>query len=315
MKQKGAFLMALVIIMLFTACSQPVGTSEHAAETASAANTQAPSAAETSEKPIVLTLTRPRIKNDEYGYVQTEYINETEFYPESKAKHRSDIFHIAKEPVSIRIEKENGISTYWIDNEPYICIGKEPTNPHTETWLDKSYQWTYDRRFFYKYANTSYGKLYRNQNTDSLEALILEVLGEWQYLLIRTDSPLASAETMSIDDFGLLIIEGVLFARAKDFEVLFYANTRGVDQETVFPTDESENVFELYGKMYGMALTFECTRIPGLRYTIHADSSDDNMKTYVDSRAENGCVTIYGPTILPIDELGEALEREYGVKQ
>lgn len=305
MKKKSIFLFGIFFIMLIAACTQPAGDSEHASGTTPTASPDA----ETIEKPFVLTLTRPKI--GAFGYVQTEYINETEFYPESKTRNRPNIFHIEKEPIKVVKKMENGTIVYWVDDEPYICIKKELTDTEAETWPENYYyDWSYDRRFFYKYADTSSGEtLYRNQNTDSLEVLILTNT-EWEYLLVRRDSPYANAETMCIDDFGLMIIEGVLFARAKDFELLFYANTRGVDQNTVFTTDEADDVLDLYGWNYGWNLTFECTRVPGLRYTFHAMPSDDNMKTYVNSRAENKRVMIYGSTILPVDELIEALNRE-----
>ena len=195
------------------------------------------------------------------------------------------------------------------DDVPYICIEKVLTDIEAETWPNNDYyEWSYDRRFFYKYADTSLGPLYRNLNKDSLEVLILEQNNGWQYLLARTDSPLASAETMRIEDFGMVVIEDILFGRAKDFEMLFYANTKGIDEQTVFWSDEPEDILEENGWFYGLNLTYECTRIPGLRYSFRAVPSDDNMKTYVNSRAENGRVMIYGPTILPMDELNEAWE-------
>ena len=302
------FSAALLCIMLFIACVQPNVPIETDAKTTQAAQPVGSAAPDScaAEKPFVLILTRPRL--GEWGYEQTT-VNYTEFYPENKTKNRPSIFHIAKDPVSITSKKEDGSTLYVIDDVPYICIEKVLTDTEAETWPNNDYyEWSYDRRFFYKYADTSLGPLYRNLNKDSLEVLILEQNNGWQYLLARTDSPLASAETMCIEDFGLIVIEDILFGRAKDFEMLFYANTKGIDGQTVFQSDEPEDILETYGWYYGLNLTFECTRVPGLRYSFRAVPSDDNMKTYVNSRAENGRVMIYGPTILPMDELNEAWE-------
>ena len=298
MKKRYIFLWGLLFIAICAACTQPNGSKGQVPDAASAA-------AEPDGKPFVLSLTRPKLKHGGYGYVQTEYINRTEFYPESQTWNRPNIFHIAKEPVKLEKKTENGIMLYRIDDKPYVCIEKVSTDAESETWPDSYYyNWSYDRRFFYKFADTSSGgTLYRNQNTDSLEALILADGTGWEYLLVSEDSPFAAAETMCIDDFGLIIIDDTLFGSAKDFEIPFYANTRGIDQKTVFPLAEPEGEFDAGS---GFPLTFECTRIPGLRYTFHASPAEDHMSTFADSRAENSRVLIKGTTILPMDELQKA---------
>ena len=316
MKRLCFVIMIMYIIIILTACTQTIESSlfatdsrmESALEPIESAMPDSGAA----EKPFVLILTRPKL--GVWGYEQTT-VNYTEFYTSSTMAYRPSIFHIANDPVSITSKKENENTIYVVDDVTYICIEKVLTDTEAETWPNNIYyRWTYDRRFFYKYADTSLGSLYRNLNTDSMEVLILDHNNGWQYLLARTDSPLASAETMCIEDFGLIVIEDILFGRAKDFEMLFYANTKGIDGQTVFQSDEPEDILETYGWYYGLNLTFECTRVPGLRYSFRAVPSDDNLKTYVNSRAENGRVMICGPTILPIDEWTQAHDARFATE-
>ena len=170
---------------------------------------------------------------------------------------------------------------YLLDGEKYLVI----SNPDPNTMPFYGYRgWSYDRRFFYEYASTDTGgKLYKNTNTDSSEAFILKTSSEEEFLLIRNDSPLADPYKYQIEDFNLVIFANYAFDRAEPYASVLAAHIKGDGAKMTDPE-------KLYDCEIGLThMTFECKRVPGLRYTISL--LWDEKMTYVYCRRNKSLVS------------------------
>lgn len=187
-------------------------------------------------------------------------------------------FGYFQEPITIKRRVAYNRTTYTIDDTVYRVL--ENPDPNTSVYWDH-YDWYYDRSFFCFYAETNYGTLYRNTNVDSLEVLILKDKQGTEQLLVSEQSVLWNVKQYDIDDFGLLIINDYAVCRANLFSSLFDLHVGRAEEQPISTKDFSDQVYAT-SSIY---LTWEYTRIPGLRYETMIIIDITNNDHYVFSRA------------------------------
>ncbi|MBR5947263.1 MAG: hypothetical protein IKZ82_01280 [Clostridia bacterium] len=281
MKRLFSILLSILIAFSLVACRQTQNPNEQGQ-----GNEQ-----KAAVKPNVLMLITPLYGYYKFCYKDTTWRSEetTEFYIR-RQRYDSDIgefgYDLEVYDGTIQIKRENeGNKTYYLLNgEKYLAIESQD---HSTTPFYAGYDWSFDRRFFFEYAETdSGGKLYQNMyqgiNAASSEAFIYKPTEDKEILLIKTSSPLSNPNEYRIDDFNLVILDTDGFDRAAAYEAVLSAHTKGEGTQTVRPEI-------LYDKGYGrIYMTFECKRIPGLRYTMTV--LWDENSSYVYCIAKNSLV-------------------------
>ena len=180
--------------------------------------------------------------------------------------------------------------TYTLDGEEYVVV----ENPDPSVYpYEMFYEWSVDRQFFYQFAATDRGDLlYRNTNNDRTDALILVQPNGNERILFKKGSSLERPDLYDINDFGVVVFNPAAFAWAADYSDVFYAHTVGKD------SSECEDYVRFpYGEKIAK-MTFECTVIPGLRYSMCCMVDHDTV--YVSCRSKDCFVSFVPQTKLAI---------------
>lgn len=166
--------------------------------------------------------------------------------------------------------REYADGQYYLDGELYYCPLYR--DPNRVPW-GEAYGWWVDRSFFYLFATTNEGaSLYRNMNTESLEAVVYVTTDGEERLLFKSNSMLARADTLRVQDFGTVVIDDTVFAKAEDFASVLKAHANGTNRVQLKFEAIEGTVFDL---------NYECTTMPGLRYEITLIVDSTNTIGYV----------------------------------
>ena len=188
-----------------------------------------------------------------------------------------------------------GTKSYDIEGEKYVL--SDNPDPIT-TPVREYYGWWFDRSFFYKYADvTGGGALYRNTNVESLDVIVYVTEEGDEILLFKESSPLSDYRSLSIEFFGLVVLNDRAFADAEQYEAILNAHISGANEDKA----SISGYFEESGTEYWTEIDFECKLVPGLRYTIMAvDYPQTTEECFVYSRNLKCFVSIKTSDEMPI---------------
>lgn len=229
----------------------------------------------TARRPVFFQL--PAGNENDFEYTDTSYRNEnqTAFF-DGKGINLPILDHI--------VQSSYFQETYTLDGVEYV----DAKNPDPTLYpYEMFYEWSIDRQFFYPFATTDRGdRLYRNTNNDRMDALVLVQPNGDERILFKKGSTLEKPSLYDINDFGVVVFRPAAFAWAEDYSDIFYAHTIGKDV-----AEHEEFVHFPQGEKIA-SLTFECTAIPGLRYSMYC--MVDNNVVYVYCRSR-GCFVSFEP--------------------
>lgn len=152
------------------------------------------------------------------------------------------------------------------------------------------YSWFYDRSFFSFYANTNIGTLYRNNLVDTLEVLILKDEKGIEHILAAEQSDLLDISKYDAKDFGLLAFSDNTIYQASQFSWILDIHTgRSIENAS-----KAEEFHEIYA-FSNIYLTWQYTRIPGLRYEFLITIDLITKENYIYSRAERCMYKLQSP--------------------
>lgn len=225
--------------------------------------------------------------------------NPTEFYTLDYVIERLRRPRI-EDPVEFSETGEDINAVYSIEGKEYLPLVPDYYKNHYG-W---NYEWVADRNFFYEYASAADGtKLYRSVNADTSEVLLCVLPDGRERILVEPESVLLKHNEYSIDDFGLCVIHSGCYVHAKELERLFEAHVRGIG--AVKTLDDGWGGITAFKPVY---ITFEYTRIPGLRYNVSFSLAsrpgtgiDFENHVYIYCRVNEKMIVLDGSSGVPKD--------------
>ena len=252
MKRFFAILVLCIALAAMLSCNYPVQPVENE-----------PNSGVISHMPVFIF--PPAYCSLDFTYMGTDnrFGNKTEYYTpkpmwDSEKKEVYDPCPVRDDPVEVTTSRVGTTNHYHLDGQDYI----EVNNSIRGVGYYQYYEWSFDRRFFYEYAQcTDGGKIYKNNTFNIDDAYIYVTADGNEKLLFKRGSAFTSVGNYQLEDFGAVILDNIIFDNAELYADVFYAHTKGLTAEKS-DIDTAERVgFDI------IHITLECMRIPGLRYS------------------------------------------------